>query len=363
MDPVQDILFIDGWASAVRVRRAEGWFARARGVWPDRRWPSAQALLLPGCRSIHTCGLARPLDVVFTDEEGRVLVVHRAVAPWRIRSEPAACATWEFAAGVSARLGISRGGRLNVRRMRGATLVEFMLAAMLVVFPMVFVTLELARLIVTSHALQHAVNDTAREAGFGTPSGIGLRQSLAYGLLPLFLPSDPAAALAPRPAGSAGSVGLEAESGLVALAVAYRETFRPDLLDVRLETPEGIAADPGFGAIEWPEGGGAWRLRVRYCRELIFPLARQLISGVARWRNGSPFEQACLARERVPIEAWAMVLRPRWEPRSLPGDLPTPQPPPPLPHPLPTPDPFPPAPITPPINPPINPDIIPEVGL
>ena len=352
MAPVQQILFVDGWASAVRVRRAVGWFARARGVWPDRRWPASQALLLPGCRSIHTFGLARPLDVVFTDEEGRVLVVHRAVAPWRARSEPAACATWEFAAGVSARLGIVRGGRLNVRRMRGATLVEFMLAAMLVVFPMGFVTLELARLIVTSHALQHAVNDTAREAGFGAPSGVGLRQSLAYGLLPLFLPSDPAAALAPRPAGPAE---LEMEPGVAALAVAYRETFRPDLLDVRLETPEG--------AIDWPEGGGAWRLRVRYCRELIFPLARQLISRVARWRNGSPFEQACLARERVPIEAWAMVLRPRWEPRSLPGDLPTPQPPGPLPIPLPTPD-LPPDPVPPaPINPPITPEITPEVSL
>jgi uncharacterized membrane protein (UPF0127 family) len=362
MAPVQQILFVDGWASAVRVRRAVGWFARARGVWPDRRWPASQALLLPGCRSIHTCGLARPLDVVFTDEEGRVLVVHRAVPPWRVRSESAACATWEFAAGVSARLGIVRGGRLNVRRMRGATLVEFMLAAMLVVFPMVFVTLELARLIVTSHALQHAVNDTAREAGFGAPSGVGLRQSLAYGLLPLFLPSDPAAALAPRPAGPAE---LEMEPGVAALAVAYRETFRPDLLDVRRETPEGGIADPGFGAIDWPEGGGAWRLRVRYCRELIFPLARQLISGVARWRNGSPFEQACLARERVPIEAWAMVLRPRWEPRSLPGDLPTPQPPGPLPIPipLPTPDP-PPDPVPPaPINPPITPEITPEVSL
>ena len=90
MAPVQQILFVDGWASAVRVRRAEGWFDRARGVWPGRRWPASQVLLLPGCRSIHTCGLARPLDVVFTDEEGRVLVVHRAVAPWRFRSEPAA---------------------------------------------------------------------------------------------------------------------------------------------------------------------------------------------------------------------------------------------------------------------------------
>ena len=36
MGSVQDILFVDGWASAVRVRRAVGWFARARGVWPDR---------------------------------------------------------------------------------------------------------------------------------------------------------------------------------------------------------------------------------------------------------------------------------------------------------------------------------------
>jgi hypothetical protein len=278
-------------------------------------------LLIPACRAVHTFGLRSDLDVVFSDEEGRVIALHDALPPWRVRRHPAACATWEFAPGVARRLGIAAGTRLQSRRVRGATLIEFLIVAMLVFLPMVFLTLELARLVVSRHALQHAVNEAAREAGFATSDGLGLRRSIAYGLLPLFVPVDPAVALdaASRPADSVAS----APTGLAALGRSYSEVLRADLVDIRLESVVGTSRNIGFEAIDWPASGGAWRLRVSHCRELVFPLARQLIPELVRWTTTSIFDQACLARDRFPLEVSALVLRPIRNWRVAAGDLPT----------------------------------------
>jgi hypothetical protein len=112
---------------------------------------------------------------------------------------------------------------------------------------------------------------------------------------------------------------------LEGLARAYADTFRPDLTAVDLEALDLQAR--------------VQRLRVRYCREMFMPLARDAIAMLQRLGTASPFDQSCLARERMPLEAWALVLR-RGEarraadelpelPPSRPGDLPAIPPPPP----------------------------------
>ena len=315
-----EALWVDGRATGLRVGRAESMCSRARGVWPGDSWPVDRVLLIPACRAVHTFGLRVALDVVFSDEEGRVIALHGALPPWRVRHHRAACATWEFAPGVASRLGIGTGTRLQSRRMRGATLIEFLIAAMLVFLPMVFLTLELARLVVSRHALQHAVNEAAREAGFATTDGFDLRRSIAYGLLPLFVPIDPAVALdaGSRPAESVFST----PPGLAAIGRSYAEVFRQDLVDIRLESVDGTPRTIGFETIGWPISGGVWRLRVRHCRELVFPLARQLIPELVRWTTASVFDQACLARDRLPLEVSSWVLRPIRALRPMAGDLP-----------------------------------------
>jgi uncharacterized membrane protein (UPF0127 family) len=318
--PTTMALLLDGHATGLAVLPAESLVSRAAGVWSERPWPADRVLLIPACRTVHTFALGTALDVVFTDEQGSVIALHTAVPPWRVRHHRAACATWEFAAGIASSVGVRPGARLQARRTRGATLVEFLMATMLVVLPMVFVTLELARLSVSRHALQHAVVDAAREAGFATQDGAGLRRSIAYGLLPLYVPTDPARALDRQAAGPDESGA--AATGLAALGRAYGEALRPDLMEITLESADGSIFTPGAGPLDWPPTGGVWRLRVRHCRELIFPLARQSIPKVVRLGARSAFDQACLARERMPLEASALVLRPDRTRRPVPGRLP-----------------------------------------
>lgn len=64
-----------------RVELAVGFFGRMRGLVGRPRF--ADALILAPCRDVHTWGMRVPLDIAFADREGRILQVHRFVAPRR----------------------------------------------------------------------------------------------------------------------------------------------------------------------------------------------------------------------------------------------------------------------------------------
>jgi len=288
-------LDIDGRPRDLSVGVAVRWWSRARGLWPGDRWPAYDILLLPRCAAVHTFGMRVPIDVVFSDGHGRVTSVRSALAPWRVAFDRSACSTWEMRAGAAQGLGLRRGMRMRaVDRARGATAVEFLIAALLVVMPLAFAVVEIAQLATARHVLQHAVNEAARQAAVSDPSESALRRSLGLGMLPLFVPLDARAPFGPS-RDDAAAERLSAAVGLEGLARAYGETFRPDLTAVDLETLDAV--------------GSVQRLRVRYCREMFMPLVRDAIAGVLRLGTVSPFEQACLARERMPLDAWALVLR------------------------------------------------------
>ena len=66
------------------------WLGRLRGLLATG--PDADPVALTRCSSIHTFGMAYPIDVAFIGERGEVLSVHRSVAPGRCLSEgQAAC--------------------------------------------------------------------------------------------------------------------------------------------------------------------------------------------------------------------------------------------------------------------------------
>jgi uncharacterized membrane protein (UPF0127 family) len=59
--------------------------ARLLGLAGLRAPPVDVALLLPGCRSVHTFGMRWPLDLVWLDGDGHPARVDRAVPPRRVR--------------------------------------------------------------------------------------------------------------------------------------------------------------------------------------------------------------------------------------------------------------------------------------
>ena len=99
-------------STALRVRIATTRGSRLRGLIGQSGLEPGQGLLLSPARSVHTCFMRFPIDVVFLDRDLVVVDVARAVGPWRLRGRRGARAVLELAAGEARRAGIGAGDRL-----------------------------------------------------------------------------------------------------------------------------------------------------------------------------------------------------------------------------------------------------------
>jgi uncharacterized membrane protein (UPF0127 family) len=95
---------------------ARTWGRRLLGLALQRGPPAGRALLLPGCRSVHTFGMRFALDLVWLDADGRVLAIDEAVPPGRVRGRRDAAAVLEAPAGAG-RLALRRAARLIPERL------------------------------------------------------------------------------------------------------------------------------------------------------------------------------------------------------------------------------------------------------
>jgi len=81
------------------VFAADGPRARTLGLAWLRRIDPACALLIPGCRSVHTFGMRFPLDLLWLDATGAVMRIDHGVRPRRLASCRRAHAVLETWAG------------------------------------------------------------------------------------------------------------------------------------------------------------------------------------------------------------------------------------------------------------------------
>lgn len=112
---------------ALRLRLADSFAARLRGLmWRPPLRPD-EGLLLLGCASVHTAFVRAAIDVVFVDDTGRLVRCVPRLAPWRtsmaaLWAGARARHTLELAAGSIHRLGLSPGDRLlSAQRDGGGT--------------------------------------------------------------------------------------------------------------------------------------------------------------------------------------------------------------------------------------------------
>lgn len=105
-------LQVNGRVTAVRVRVAMTWRARAIGLLTTRQLQDPAGLWIKPCNSVHMFGMRFPLDIVFLDEAGKVLAYRDALKPWRAAMEWRAACVLELRVGLRSELDISVGSTL-----------------------------------------------------------------------------------------------------------------------------------------------------------------------------------------------------------------------------------------------------------
>jgi uncharacterized protein len=106
-------LLLNGVAVGVELQCAFTWPARAIGLLATRYLSPTSALWLRPCASVHTVGMAYPIDVVFLDREGQVKKIVNNLQPFRMAACGRADSVMEFGGGVAAQLRIQLGDQLK----------------------------------------------------------------------------------------------------------------------------------------------------------------------------------------------------------------------------------------------------------
>lgn len=89
--------------------------ARFIGLMGKRSWDNNQALLISGCKQIHTWFMRFPIDVVFFDADQRIIKVIEGLPPWCVSpfvSEAQGCL--EFAAHQAKSYGLVLGASMTI---------------------------------------------------------------------------------------------------------------------------------------------------------------------------------------------------------------------------------------------------------
>ncbi len=98
-----------------RVRVASSLLDRAVGLLATATLSEGEGLWIKPCRSIHTFFMRYPIDTLFLDGQGRVLVA-KTYAPWRMSGwETKADGVLEFPAGTITRTQTQVGDQISFR--------------------------------------------------------------------------------------------------------------------------------------------------------------------------------------------------------------------------------------------------------
>jgi uncharacterized protein len=88
-------------------------FTRLRGLLGRKSLPRGQGILLRPAGSVHTFFMRFTIDVVFLDDELRVVAVAADLRPWRAAGKRGARAVLELPAGECARRGLAVGDQVR----------------------------------------------------------------------------------------------------------------------------------------------------------------------------------------------------------------------------------------------------------
>ena len=99
---------------AKRLRIADSFFTRLRGLLGTRSLPEGEALLIRPCNSIHMLGMRYAIDVVFASAENIVLKTVSSLAPGRLATCSEAACVLELPCGTLEQSATEVGDQLEI---------------------------------------------------------------------------------------------------------------------------------------------------------------------------------------------------------------------------------------------------------
>lgn len=65
---------------------AVNFYSRLMGLMFKKTITKGEGLIIPSCRSIHTCFMKFPIDALFLNKEHEIVKIYVALKPWRMTS-------------------------------------------------------------------------------------------------------------------------------------------------------------------------------------------------------------------------------------------------------------------------------------
>lgn len=73
---------------AEKVKIANGFWMRTKGLIGEKKLESSFALVIPDCSSVHTFFMSIPIDILFLDDQNKIIKSVSKLAPYRFSFGP-----------------------------------------------------------------------------------------------------------------------------------------------------------------------------------------------------------------------------------------------------------------------------------
>ena len=194
------------------------------------------------------------------------------------------------------------------RSICGATLIEFALALVLGVLPLVLGILQVAQLLVAANVVNLATFLAARQGTVHGADPVSMRRELARGLVPLYVRAARDGVASGDSVASAYAVALLDVTTLDSLQV---ENPSRAALDRYGEVRAGARVIPN-DAIEFRsralQDANVLTIAVVHCQPLAVPLAGPALAAALVWLDTAPQHHRCIGAGRAPLFARASLV-------------------------------------------------------